>query len=56
MAAKRNESNNTESKTGYTGKYFKYDPSVLEKKPVIEDKKEKNINRGKIKPNKKKKK
>ena len=55
MAAKKNESNNTESKTGYTGKYFKYDPSVLDKKPIIEEKEEKSIKREKSKPKKKKK-
>lgn len=55
MASKKNESNSgAEHKTGYTGKYFKYDPSVLEKKPEIEEKKEKNVKRDKQKPKKKK--
>lgn len=54
MAHKRNES---ESSTGYTGKYFRYDQSSQEKNHVLDEKrKEKNVAQGKQeKPRKKKK-
>lgn len=37
MAHKRHEVNGVESKTGYTGKYFRYDQPSSEKNKIIEE-------------------
>jgi hypothetical protein len=53
MAHKRHEANGVESKTGYTGKYFRYDQPVLETNQALEEMKEKRVKRQKSKKKKK---
>lgn len=55
MAHKRHEVNGAESKTGYTGKYFRYDQLITEKNQMPEEQEEKSIKRERPKAKKKKK-